>query len=115
MLNLVINSWKIAVNEKKIVVAVFIDLKRAFEVIDRDILLLKLKKFGIEGIELQWFESYLSQRRQRTKVNGSEYQNQLRLQFWCSTRYGFGCSTIFIILYQRCTQCGETINNFSVC
>lgn len=36
---------------------------------DRDILLAKLKKYGVKGIELKWFESYLSSRKQRTKID----------------------------------------------
>lgn len=67
LLNLVVSQWKMEVAEKKCVIAVFIDLKRAFETINRNILLQKLEKYGVKGIELQWFQSYLSNRSQRTK------------------------------------------------
>lgn len=45
-----------------IVVTVFLDLKCAFETIDRMSLLMKLNKYGIRGKELRWFESYIKQR-----------------------------------------------------
>lgn len=71
LLNLVITNWKMAVNGKKCIIAVFIDLKRAFETINRDILTLKLKKYGIKNTELEWFRSYLNNRKQRTRVNNT--------------------------------------------
>lgn len=71
LLNLVLTNWKIAVHDRKVIVAVFLDLRRAFETIDRDILLQKLDKYGVCENELDWFKSYLKNRKQRTKVNNS--------------------------------------------
>src|SRR5436309_2883777 len=45
-------------------------LKRAFEVVDRSLLLEKLKRYGLEGVVYKWFESYLNNRTQRVKFNG---------------------------------------------
>ncbi len=50
---------------------VFIDLKKAFDTVDHQILLAKLKKYGIDGHEHSWFKSYLQNRRQFCKVNGT--------------------------------------------
>ena len=52
-----------------IIIAVFLDLKRAFETIDRNRLLMKLWKYGIKGKEYRWFVSYLENRTQCTKYN----------------------------------------------
>lgn len=49
----------------------FLDLKRAFETIDRSILLMKLKYYGVTGVVLRWLENYLSHRKQVTRINGS--------------------------------------------
>ena len=49
---------------------IFIDLKKAFETVDHDILLAKLRKYGVENLELTWFTSYLTNRKQFCKVNG---------------------------------------------
>ena len=42
------------------VLGVFIDLKKAFETVNHEILLHKLKLYGINGTCLEWFKSYLS-------------------------------------------------------
>ena len=54
----------------KYIALVFIDLKKAFDTVDHDILLKKMQKYGVSGNELAWFMSYLQDRRQLCKVNG---------------------------------------------
>lgn len=49
---------------EKNVVAIFIDLKKAFDVVDHSLLLSKLEKLGFRGISLKLLESYLDNRRQ---------------------------------------------------
>ena len=49
---------------------VFIDLKKAFDTINLNILLQKLDHYGIRGIPNQWFRSYLSDRKQSVCLNG---------------------------------------------
>lgn len=66
-INLVIANWKSSAIKGKIVLAVFVDLKRAFETIDRDRLTKKLWNIGIRGKENEWFRNYLQRRMQKTK------------------------------------------------
>ena len=47
-----------------IVIALFIDLKKAFDTIDHRILLRKFNSDGIRSSMLKWFESYLTARTQ---------------------------------------------------
>ena len=65
-LNLLLIDWKEAKERKRVVVAVFLDFKRAFETVNRDILCKILQKYGVTGIVLHWFKSWLSNRRQFT-------------------------------------------------
>ena len=50
-------------------VMTFIDFKKAFDTISRKLLLEKLYKYGIRGLPWQLIESYLSERKQRVRVN----------------------------------------------
>ena len=59
-----------ALNAKKHAVLVFCDLRKAFDTCNFDILLQKLSKFGIRGLELKWFENYLKNRQQYVYLNG---------------------------------------------
>lgn len=71
-LNYVIADWKCEIDNRNIVLAILIDFKRAFETIDRHVLLEKLRRYGIRGAELKWFSDYLSNRYQTTKYAGSK-------------------------------------------
>ena len=48
---------------------VFIDLKKAFDTVDQDVLLDKLNYYGFRGIINSWFSSYLKNRTQTTQVD----------------------------------------------
>ncbi|BES90977.1 Reverse transcriptase (RNA-dependent DNA polymerase) [Nesidiocoris tenuis] len=47
-----------------------LDLAKAFDSIDRDILMNMLPDYGFEGKELEWVKSYFSNRRQVVSVLG---------------------------------------------
>jgi hypothetical protein len=60
-----------AINEGKWRIGIFLDLKKAFDTVQHNILLKKLRKYGVNGTAFDWFKSYLSERLQCVDVNGS--------------------------------------------
>ena len=51
-----------ALHSKKFTIGLFLDLSKAFDVMDHSILLSKLRRYGIRGIPYSWFHDYLSNR-----------------------------------------------------
>ena len=64
------NKITLAADNHEYAIGVFIDLSKAFDTINHSILLKKLYHYGIRGIALDLFSSYLSNRRQYVTLNG---------------------------------------------
>ena len=45
------NGWYVNIDNSKVNAVIFIDLKKAFDTVDNDILLAKLRHYGVNGIE----------------------------------------------------------------
>jgi hypothetical protein len=51
---------------------IFCDLAKAFDCVNHEILLVKLHYYGIQGTVANWFRSYLTNRKQKTKIKSFE-------------------------------------------
>ncbi|CAM4632354.1 unnamed protein product [Lepidochelys olivacea] len=60
-----------SVDEGKAVDALFLDFSKAFDTVSHNILVSKLKKYGLDGCTIRWVESWLDCRAQRAVINGS--------------------------------------------
>ena len=61
---------KESIDNGKFGCGIFIDLRKAFGTVNHDILLLKLEHYGVRDNMLNWFKSYLSNRKQYVYLNG---------------------------------------------
>ena len=64
------DDWYSGLDTGQMVGTVFIDLKKAFDTVDHDLLCKKLEHYGVQQRELSWFQSYLSNRKQFCRVGG---------------------------------------------
>ena len=63
----ILNIITSALNEGKYSILVLLDVQKAFDSVKHSILLYKLENAGIRGVVLDWFKSYLSNRKQKFK------------------------------------------------
>ena len=71
LLALVANDWQQSLDAGKFVVAAFLDMSKAFDTVNHNMLLQELFEIGVGDSALQWFASYLRGRRQRVVTRTS--------------------------------------------
>ena len=76
----------------------FLDLSKAFDTMDHQILIHKLTHYGIRGRALEWFESYLRGRTQYVSINGVDSSFQ---QLLCGVPQGSLLGPLLFILYMN--------------
>ena len=57
-----IDSWLKAINDGKFVGCLMVDFRKAFDLVDHNLLLQKLRLYKCDENSLSWFNSYLSKR-----------------------------------------------------
>jgi hypothetical protein len=60
-----------AIDKNEYALGIFLDLSKAFDTVNHNILLKKLENYGVRGVALSWFEDYLNNRKQQVKCNNT--------------------------------------------
>ena len=103
----VVDSWKSAVDDKKYTVAVFLDLRKAFDIIDHSVPLKRLGDCGFDENATRWFGSYPTGRQQYVT-----YQNAQSVLEYITTGVPQGSvlgPTLFCLYYNT------IIHSFTEC
>ena len=70
--NSLVNNIVKCLENKEVGFCILLDFAKAFDTVNHEILLSKLEYYGIRGIALDWFKSYLSDRMQCTEIGDTQ-------------------------------------------
>ena len=73
--------------QKETSIGVFVDLSKAFDTLNHSMLLSKIEKYGIRGLTLEWYRSYLNNRYMRVKCT-SNTTSQMTYSTYHKLDYG---------------------------
>jgi len=89
-----------SINQKMHVGGIFCDLVKAFDCVNHEILLAKSHFYGIWGVSVDWFRSYLTKRRQKVEVKSTNSTQNFWLGYnetWSSPQINSRASYIHYI------------------
>jgi hypothetical protein len=67
----------LVIERNQFTIGIFLDLSKAFDRVNHNILFAKIQHYGIRGKALHWFRSYFSNRQQFVQYNGACSQKKL--------------------------------------
>ena len=81
-----LEAWKRSVDKSKVFRVLLTDLSKAFDCLDHELITAKLNAYGFSTPTLRLISDYLSNRKQRTKIENT-YSTWLGIIFKSSTRF----------------------------
>ena len=69
-----------ALDNNSFAVGIFVDLQKAFDTVNHDILLSKLDFYGVRGLANEWFKSYLNGRKQFVSIDDN-YSDEVLIHY----------------------------------
>ena len=94
----VTNRWLLSFDKGCMRSVVFLDIKKAFDTVDHQILIQKLDHYGFQGNELDFIESYLDNRQQCCQIEG--YTSSMR-KISCGVPQGSILGPLLFIMYMN--------------
>ena len=85
-----------SIDSGDIVLGVFLDFSKAFDTVNHKILINKMYKYGVRGTAIEWFKSYLTNRKQYVCFNN---KNSSKLNVGCGIPQGSVLGSLLFLLY----------------
>ena len=86
-----------ALNKNMKAMTIFLDMSKAFDCVDLNLLMQKLHNYGIRGQAYSWFYSYLHGRSQKVMVNGKFSENTCNIE--CGVPQGSILGPLLYLIY----------------
>ena len=95
----------------KVAMAILLDVKKCFDVLDRNVLLSKLEHYGIRGIALDFFKSYFENREQKVFFKGT-YSTTLEQILWGVMQGSILGVLLFLVYINDFQNCSNDLLSF---
>ena len=82
--------------EPEFCIGIFLDLKKAFDTVNFEILLKKMENYGFQGKANKWFENYLTNRKQYVYINGKKSEEK---KITCGVPQGSVLGPILFLIF----------------